>query len=182
MSALEYFSEILKNTKEFATHTLIGKKDLIFRIVINRHRNFNFYLSIQTELLINEDDENIDILYKSINGKNFLEIATKIVNIINDYKYSPLKSTYIDESDNFNLANLVSNELELFPDIFSKVDDCSVCFSKTFTKTHCNHHLCLMCWEKILSQTIRSGCPLCRKCICMKNALFHENKDECNEF
>jgi len=182
MSALEYFSEILKNTKEFSTHTLIGKKDLIFKIVISRHKNFHFSVSIQTELLINDDDENIDLLHKSVNGKNFLEVATKIVNIINDYKYNSLKSTYCDQSDKFNFVNLILNELELFPDIFSKVDNCCVCFSKTFTKTHCNHHLCIMCWELILSQTIKSGCPLCRKCICMKNFLFHESNDECNEF
>ena len=41
-----------------------------------------------------------------------------------------------------------------------------------FKLYHCEH---------ILMQKTKSGCPICRKCICHSNEHAHDSNDECNE-
>lgn len=54
--------------------------------------------------------------------------------------------------------------------------ECCICYDKTFTKTSCNHFLCVECWTKIKNTT---ECPYCRhkkikiRLIKKKNNLFN---------
>ncbi len=65
-----------------------------------------------------------------------------------------------------------------FDDVFSSIacptvvvdcmEECSVCYDKTYTKTSCEHALCNRCWSKIQPTNDEDGdettpCPMCRK-------------------
>ena len=41
----------------------------------------------------------------------------------------------------------------------SSAEDCVVCLEPTLTRTHCDHHLCLLCWKQLKTMT----CPMCRE-------------------
>lgn len=51
----------------------------------------------------------------------------------------------------------------------NKIDECSVCYSKTNCKTPCGHTLCYYCWDKINpvedddDDYNEKPCPICRK-------------------
>lgn len=42
-------------------------------------------------------------------------------------------------------------------------NECVICYEKTQSKTHCNHHICFSCTKKLLVQPgSRKNCPYCR--------------------
>jgi len=40
-----------------------------------------------------------------------------------------------------------------------KHEECCVCLELTETKTNCNHHLCIPCWNQLKNER----CPICRR-------------------
>ena len=48
--------------------------------------------------------------------------------------------------------------------------ECCVCMEKTFSRTHCEHALCCVCWSSLKKRK----CPLCRKGIFLQ----HESNEE----
>ena len=87
---------------------------------------------------------------------------------------------YLGEFDIQGKENESQQEIE-FLKVFLKndniktcIEDCSVCYEATKTKTNCGHHLCYLCWENLplvknededdgeVHFRFNQSCPICR--------------------
>jgi len=106
--------------------------------------------SLQHIYIMNFDIENED------NFKNYIyNILFYTYIIIHDFKYNPLLK-YLNHKNEIN--DLVKLQL-LHLKLFNIVNECSVCFESTITKTICNHVICQKCYCSLNSKI----CPICRK-------------------
>ena len=55
--------------------------------------------------------------------------------------------------------------------------ECCVCMEKTFSRTHCEHALCCVCWSSLK----KKKCPLCRKGIFLQHEINEEVEEDSDE-
>lgn len=114
------------------------------------------------------DNENIEFheLYdgNNYNVNNYDEIEKAIVNMIEEIKnmkFSKLHGVFKrktnDEDDElfYEMFNVENVEMEY--------DMCCVCHENTFTKTSCNHTLCIVCMQSLKEKKKTDKCPICRE-------------------
>ena len=96
--------------------------------------------------------------------------ATRILEILNTYKFSKLTSSFVSPAQ---LEKEV-NELTIFKNMFSSnvtlsYDECCVCLEATRQKTKCGHCLCIVCHSSIKKIEVADSdckmkcCPMCRE-------------------
>lgn len=57
---------------------------------------------------------------------------------------------------------------------YSNCSQCSVCYESTYTRTNCNHELCVDCWNKINN----NSCPICRSILIMRSEYSEGGKKD----
>lgn len=130
-----------------------------------------FKLEIITKKLkINNSDYYKLFSYEKKISNLTIKNTYKFVNLIKDILpkliFSKLTGLFeFDINKNNKLINFSDSEtnlisgLDAFGTEYSNCGECCVCYDKTFTKTSCNHFLCVECWTKINNPSI---CPYCR--------------------
>ncbi len=64
--------------------------------------------------------------------------------------------------------------IDIFGLEYSNCNECSVCYESTYTLTHCNHPLCIECWNKLKIQS----CPMCRDDISPEDNDMEDDVDD----
>jgi hypothetical protein len=102
-------------------------------------------------------------LWKSKNWSN-KDMKVTIKNCLDDF-YAKVQNFELDKytGEFYVNSEFVNEEL---PDLYKSGKECSVCLTKTKTRLHCNHNLCIGCWSKMANkcrcEKSNFNCPLCR--------------------
>jgi len=117
----------------------------------------------------NDDDDYKKLKYyeKTISSKcdekdDYMHAIQQIYESLRLLRFDKINGVFknIDEIDDINILEELLNDVN----INSYIESCCICTDKTYTKTHCNHSLCYVCWDQIkCNENYEIKCPLCRK-------------------
>jgi len=160
---------------------LFGLDDVLVYIHIFRYRNTNEEIEhnaiLQVEVSIKTNKPPCNCCYNSNNNHKVLskKLVIGYIVINNDYYDFCLKTIInmkeILQTHTFSktIGKIISvsenNKLTVqslcFKDVV-EIDFCCVCYEDTFTKTLCNHSVCIPCWLKIKKHQNQIVCPICK--------------------
>lgn len=126
---------------------------------LNKYEYYGIVKIFSPKITIGDSCENYSLFYHRVQLKKFS--IEYIENFLLEFK-NLLKTLKFDKLYGKFESNMIINTdkigLDLFGLEYSTCNDCSVCFEKTYTKTACNHSLCIECWSKMKNDK----CPICR--------------------
>jgi len=128
------------------THAFIGSDYEKIRYIIKS-------LGIQQD---GYDDYSDYVLYASdwFDKKKPLDIQL-VRELLNDL-HDKIKDMKLDKT----FGKLLTETCEEDFDDYIDGEDCCVCYHKTVTRTDCEHHLCISCWNSMFKNDLIK-CPLC---------------------
>jgi len=86
-------------------------------------------------------------------------------------KLDKLNGIFCFEDDKITFKNIGN---DIFGLEYSNCEKCSVCYEQTYTKSSCEHSLCVECWSNIKN----NKCPLCRAFLHMKDEDDDDDDEE----
>ena len=81
---------------------------------------------------------------------------TKIKSDLEKIKFDKLMGKFVIPNGKITTNNI---GIDIFADTYSTAEECCVCYEKTYTKTACEHNLCVECWSNVK----KKSCPICRE-------------------
>lgn len=193
---IDRWTEITKTDLQISQihHVIVEVKIITYYNSIHLQINSNGYfdarfddkcshLSLFTKtLLVNPELklENEEFLNKD----DFVKAILILKNILLNIRFNKLLNLFYVENDfmfnliqnkhtSLNFAFQLSNQCNHIKTV-KTYDKCCVCFEYTYTKTSCNHNICLVCASEIYEKNNKNNndneeqykfidCPLCRQ-------------------
>jgi hypothetical protein len=170
--------DVLNKDKSYGTilHKINNIKDMCVRVKLSITKN-NINLTIKNDNLKYCDSFNHFRMFLhniKLDDKNELQEEIKnglvsINKIISSLEFDKLNGKYYSEEEKEKINNKL-NDIVYTSEIYGELVDiknieCCVCTELTLTETVCNHPLCLVCWDKIITNgnKLKRICPLCRE-------------------
>jgi len=129
-------------------------------------------------------DESKRYIDREYNIEELIDEFKNAVSYLSKLRVYDLYGVFIDPSKVIKTNDFNDEIFKLLKDdkgaIKLDIDDCCVCYSPTYTKTGCEHHVCISCISKIEKVYVDEdnseciNCPMCREEV---NSLGYVNYD-----
>lgn len=117
-----------------------------------------------SKIFYDDSCENMELYYdrvklSKLSPKAIGVFLAKIKLDLEKIKFDKLVGRFVLPKGKIIIENI---GIDVFGDTWSTAEECCVCYEKTYTKTSCEHYLCVECWSNIK----KKSCPICREFLC----------------
>lgn len=138
---------------------------VVFIVIEIEISDFIFQYNDDNEIVfLLEDDEHKTTYLDGIKIIDHQKFTNDLQKIFQSMKLDIFNGTITTIPSNRDISFIL--DIFDFEHVGFNFGKCSICHNATFTKTICNHYLCILCWSKLEivdDENDYKQCPICRK-------------------